>query len=115
MGSNIVSVLEAADRLVQGDGDDCDWMHGFRLTATTDDASYSGPATRGNAERDLNVDLILALASAKSKDGGYSTGKTGVELFDAIKDNVDWLEGGLDTPTTRPTTTSSTIGVSMLR
>ena len=50
MGSSIVDGLEAADRWVQGSGDDCDWMHGFRLTATTDDAAYNGSAIRGHAE-----------------------------------------------------------------
>lgn len=97
-------MLEAGDRLVEswkGDGDDASWAHGSRLVSEFADDTAQGPAIRGYADKDINVDLIMALANAKGMKANYSKfstleNKEGTELLEAIAENMEIIEGGVE-------------------
>ncbi len=93
--------LRAADRWLEGGGDDCDWAHGSRLVGS--DGPRLGPAVRGYADRDIDIDLILALANAKGMSDFKSLnsfsglrGKSGLELLEAIGHNSELGAGMLE-------------------
>jgi hypothetical protein len=88
--------LRSVDAMLMGDGDEASWAHGSRLTSTSADAAYLGPAIKGQADRDINIDFLLAIANAKGMNSFKDMpklqslrGKKGTELLAAIADNVE--------------------------
>ncbi|HRE91780.1 MAG TPA: hypothetical protein PK095_21860, partial [Myxococcota bacterium] len=84
----IANGLRAADAWLQGGGDVDSELHGSRLTTEFPGAGTQGPAIKGHADRDINVDLIMAIANAKGMPGFNGLPKysalTGKDLITAM-------------------------------
>lgn len=91
---NVIENLEAADRFVQGNGDESTWVHG--LTLYWDGHGSQGPAIKGTSEGSLDItDLMTAFSVlgkplkmeptkliASDPKGWYEASKNWKQLFE---------------------------------